>query len=414
MRVNPERLREDLERLGEFGRDSSGGVSRPAFSSADIAARRWFADRAEIAGLHVRTDTLLNVIVDLNSDDGPAVWTGSHLDSVPNGGMFDGTVGAIAGLECLRRIHEERVSLAWPVRTVAFQDEEGAFRSYLGSTALVRGVTTEEIRTISNRDGQRLNDALVQAHGVALVDGAGKSLEARAVRSFVELHVEQGPVLEANNTSIGVVTSIVGVNRAQVRFDGRSDHAGTTPMDSRRDALRGAAAFLDRLPELPARCGNPEAVVTCGRIALDPGLDNVVPCTAIVHLDFRAGTKEGVDRLEHAILREARACGFRHGLEVEYQKVSMTPPVQTNGAIRNAITRAAKSLGLSTRELPSGAGHDTQVMSALAPVGMIFVPSREGRSHSPLEFTSWEQIENGANVLLETLLRLAGRDEAVA
>lgn len=414
MRVNQQRLRSDLERLSEFGRDSSGGVTRPAFSPADMAARKWFAARAVEAGLHARTDALLNVVVDLDSDGGPAVWTGSHLDSVPKGGMFDGAVGAIAGLECLRRIREARVSLVRPVRSVAFQDEEGAFRSYLGSTAIVRGFTPDEIRMICSRDGQRLTDALIQAHGVSSADASDTSVSPRAVHSFVELHVEQGPVLESSNTSIGVVSHIVGITRGEIRFDGRSDHAGTTPMDSRRDALRGAAAFLDRLPDLPMRCGNPEAVVTCGRIALDPGLDNVVPGTAIVYLDFRAGTTEGIEQLEHAILRDARACGMRHRLEVEYRRLSTTPPVQTNVAVRDTIKSAANELGLSTRELPSGAGHDAQIMAALAPVGMIFVPSREGRSHSPLEFTTWEQIESGANVLLQTLIQLAGTDKAVA
>lgn len=408
MEVNAARLREDLERLGEFGREPGGGISRPAFSPADIAARRWFAARAAEAGLPVTTDAVQNVIVG-GPPDQPAVWAGSHLDSVPNGGMFDGALGTIAALECLRRINEEEVPLARPVRAVAFADEEGAFHGYLGSKALVHGFSEKALGAMYNRDGQRLTDALREAGGDPSATN-GAPLPPDAIHCFLELHIEQGPVLETTGAVIGVVTDIVSVNRCEIRFDGRAGHAGTTPMNLRRDALRGAAALLDRLPDLPAVAGQTDAVVTCGRLTLLPGAENVIPAAAIVHLDFRDVTIEGVDRLEEEIIYEARACAARHDLEVEYHRGSSSVPVHLDEDLTRTIEAAAGRLGLSTRRLPSGGGHDAQVMAKLAPAGMIFVPSRDGLSHSPKEFTPWEDIEHGANVLLKTLLDVASID----
>lgn len=412
MRVNGARLRKDLERLAEFGREPTGGVSRPAFSEADMAARAWFAARAHEAGLDARTDPVGNVIVRpprSASDELPAVWTGSHLDSVPNGGMFDGALGAMAALECVRRIHETGTVLARPLCAVAFADEEGAFHGYLGSKALVQGFSRSALEDVNGRDGRRLVDAL-RAHGTGPGDAeaAATLLPERSVHRFLELHIEQGPVLETSGTTIGVVTGIVGVNRGDVRFDGRSDHAGTTPMHLRRDAVRGAASFLDRLTELPALAGRPGAVVTCGHLDVRPSAENVVAETAVLHLDFRDTTTEGLERLEESLVREAGACAARHGLEMHYHRASTTPPVRLDAELSAVIERAATGLGLSSRRLPSGAGHDAQVMAAVAPTGMIFVPSRDGRSHSPRESTSWEDVAHGADVLLAALLEVAG------
>lgn len=406
MKVNAARLRADLERLGEFGREPDGAVTRPAFSDADLAARQWFASRASDAGLPVVIDGVWNVIVGDADGSQPAVWTGSHLDSVPKGGMFDGAVGAIAALECVRRIHEERIRLRRPVRAVAFSDEEGAFYGFLGSKALAVGVTEAEINAASGRDGLRLIEAL-RGSGRDPAEYPRVVLGGSTIHSFVELHVEQGPELEANEVDIGVVSTIVGVCRADISFGGRPDHAGTTPMHKRRDPVRGAAAFLERLPEIPAKSGRRHGVVTCGRFTLEPGADNVVPSAAIVHLDFRDSTADGLDQLVRQLQREAEACAARYGLDMKFQRTSTTSPAHVAEDLAALIERTAQELGFSTRTMTSGAGHDAQVMAALAPIGMIFVPSRDGRSHSRWEYTSWEDIERGANVLLGTLLKAA-------
>lgn len=405
MRVNGERLRADLEQLATFGREPDGSISRPAFSPADVAARQWFADRARDAGLPAHVDGVLNVLVGEESGD-PAVWTGSHLDSVPEGGMFDGALGSVAALECLRRLREERIPLRRGVRGVAFSDEEGAHLGFLGSNLLAGGLDGIDVRERQGAGGQPLAEVVAAAGGDLPAAAARDRLPAGAVHRFVELHIEQGPSLEATGTRIGAVTSIVGVGNASVRFDGRPDHAGTTPMRLRRDALRGAAAFLQAVPDLPAQLGLPDAVVSCGRVSVHPGADNVVPGTAVVFLDFRDPTMAGLQRLRQALERLGQRCAARFDLEASLSVASMTAPTETDPTTTEIIERQAKQLGLSTRRMPSGAAHDSQVMATCAPTGMIFVPSRGGRSHSRLESTAWEDVVNGANVLLMTLLDL--------
>jgi N-carbamoyl-L-amino-acid hydrolase len=375
-------------------------------------ARAWFAGRGSDAGLAVSIDGVQNVIVGGDHVDQAAVLTGSHLDSVPGGGMFDGAVGAIAALECVRRIHEEKLSLHRPIRAIAFSDEEGAFFGFLGSKVMTTGVSEAEIREAAGRDGRDLVEALARC-GTDPAGAANPTLVRSQMHAFVELHVEQGPVLETYGTAIGVVTEIVGVNRADVSFQGRPDHAGTTPMNRRRDPVRGAAAFLERLSELPARLGNPDAVVTCGRVTVDPGADNVVPAAAVVHLDYRDTTPEGIAQMEDGLMREANACAARHGLGVEYRRTSVTAPARLDSNLAEVIESAARSLNLSTRCIPSRAGHDAQVMATHVPTGMIFVPSHDGRSHSRWERSSWDDIENGANVLLQTLISVASDGERV-
>ncbi len=408
MQVNAARLRANLEQLATFGREADGGITRPALSEADIQARRWYADLARQAGLAVTVDGLFNVTARLGSSGKAAVWSGSHLDSVPHGGMFDGALGAMAALECVRRLREESVPLRHPVAAAAFCDEEGAFHGFLGSKGLAHGWTEPELRAMHNSEGASVIDALARWH-VDPARATATTLGPGAVHAFVELHIEQGPVLEDNATNIGIVTGIVGINNGVFTFTGRPDHAGTTPMHLRRDALRGAAAFLDRLPALPGKHGSPTSVATCGQLHVAPGANNVVPSSAVVHVDFRDQDPEALRRLEAAMLDTARECAASHDLGLEYTLESSTAPIAMDAALADISERAARKLGLSTRRMPSGAGHDTQVMAALAPAGMIFVPSRDGRSHSALESTSWDDIANGANVLLNTLLDMANR-----
>ena len=405
MRVNGERLRADLERLATFGRADDGAVSRPAFSAADVAARQWFAGRAREAGLSARLDGVLNVLI--GEDTGaPAVWTGSHLDTVPEGGMFDGAVGSVAALECLRRLREERVPLRRDVRGVAFSDEEGAYLGFLGSKSLTGGLAGADVRAYRGADGRTLAEAVAAAGGdlTPSVSGDGPDPE---IHRFVELHIEQGPSLEAGGVPIGAVTSIVGVANATVRFEGRPDHAGTTPMHLRQDALRGAVAFLHAVPDLPRRVGRSDAVITCGRIGVHPGADNVVPSTATAHLEFRDPTMAGMRNLRESLNRLAGECAAAAGLRVSFSLDNMTAPTDTDAGVTEVIERQAKRLGLGTRAMPSGAAHDSQVVAARAPIGMVFVPSRDGRSHSRFESTAWSDIVNGANVLLGTLHELA-------
>jgi beta-ureidopropionase / N-carbamoyl-L-amino-acid hydrolase len=406
MRVDGDRLRADLETLGGFGRNADGGVDRASYSPADREARAWLAERSRQAGLDYREDAIGNAFIRLDGPDAPPVWTGSHIDAVPNGGAFDGALGVIAGLECVRRLAEEGVALARPVEVVAFADEEGGYRSFLGSSAVALGLTIDDLAVARGRDGRPLVEAL-EAAGYDPARVGEARLPPGAVEAFVELHIEQGPTLEQEGLAIGVVTGIVGVGRGWLRFEGRADHAGTTPMPARHDALRAAAACVARLPEVLERAGAPEGVVTCGQLEAAPGAANVVPAAATVHLDFRAHERATVEAIEAAIVALAEGCAAAGGVSVAYTRESLSDPVPLDAGLQDRIEDAAAALGLASRRLPSGAGHDSQIIAGITRAGMLFVPSRDGRSHSPAEHTGWADCEAGANVLLRVLHDLA-------
>jgi N-carbamoyl-L-amino-acid hydrolase len=406
LRVDGDRLVRDLAELAEIGRDRTGGISRTSFSPADARAREWYREKCAEAGLELQLDGIGNMVAGLPGDEEePAVWSGSHLDTVPRGGAFDGALGAVAALECVRRLAESGSRPRRPVRSVVFSDEEGNYAHLLGSTAMRRGFTAEELAAMTGRDGDLLVDVL---EGWPWARGSRTDTRIRPGRlhAFVELHIEQGPRLEKEGTRIGVVTSIVGLSGGLVRFSGRADHAGTTPMDARSDALLAAARFIGAMPELARRSG-PASVVTTGRIRVEPGGANQVPALAEVSLDFRDPQRERVVALEEAIGRVAQEAAAEHGVTVEWHADEIVDPVPLDEGIRQMIHRCADGLGLSTVDMPSGAGHDSQNMALLAPTAMIFVPSREGRSHSPAEYTAPEDVVAGADVLLAILLELA-------
>lgn len=404
--VNARRLRSDLQALSEIGRDPGGGISRTSFSPADLQAREWYRSACRDAGLDVRVDGIGNMVA--GAGGGPpaaAVWSGSHLDTVPNGGAFDGAVGAVAALECVRCIAEEGVSLRRPVRAVVFADEEGNFSHLLGSSALVRGFTAEQLAGMTGRDG----DSLVAAISAAGWDTSRMTdtrVSPSSVYAFAELHIEQGPKLEAAGTQIGVVSSIVGLGGAVVEFHGRADHAGTTPMTARRDPMRAAADLITALPGIAASVSQ-AAVVTCGRVDAHPGGANVVPDLVRVTLDFRDPVAANLAALGDRISAHATEAARAHGVTSNWLPDALIAPTRLDGQMQAVIQGQAAGLELSTASMPSGAGHDAQNMATITPTGMIFVPSAGGRSHCPDEHTGWSDVTNGANVLLSTLVELA-------
>ncbi|KGJ77460.1 hypothetical protein GY21_07900 [Cryobacterium roopkundense] len=406
--VNGPRLIADLQALGRIGRGPGGGIDRTSFSAADGEARAWLLARCAEAGLTVTADGIGNLIVSPvfaeNIEALPAVWSGSHIDTVPNGGAFDGTLGVLAALECVRRIQEENLELARPVRLVVYTDEEGNYAHLFGSSALARGFSRAELEALTGRDGDRFAETFAAAGG-DLDAAAATRLDPSTLHSTVELHIEQGPLLEEREHQIGVVTGIVALGGGVVSFVGRADHAGTTPMTRRQNALTGAGALLVALPELAAAVSD-QAVITSGIVAVEPGSANVVPAVARVTVDFREARADRVAALEAAIVLESRAIAARYDLEVVMDFEITIPPTGLDTDIQSIIAEAAAARGLTFSSLPSGAGHDSQNMARLAPTGMIFVPSIGGRSHCPEENTAWPDVENGANVLLDTLLRL--------
>jgi N-carbamoyl-L-amino-acid hydrolase len=405
VRVNLPRLQRDLEELGEIGKTPEGGVWRSSFSDADTEARGWYLKRIEEAGLQHWVDAAGNIYARVG-EGSPAVIAGSHLDSVPNGGRFDGALGVIAAFECLRSIKDHGLHTKLPIEVVAFTDEEGRFGGFVGSFAVIGTMTFEEALRRRDLRGMPLADAMRQVGFDPATIGAARR-DPKDVKAYLELHIEQGPILESIGVPIGVVQGIVAGSRTWITFRGRADHAGTTPMAMRKDAFLGAAEFGLRAREMVLTEGSGTTVGTVGVVDLKPGASNIVPETALLTLDLRDISWDVLQRLLERVHTLAHESAQKWGLEVTIERMRMSEPAQMSPHIQAVIDEVARDLGQKTHWMNSGAGHDAQVMAKIAPAGMIFVPSRQGRSHSPAEHTDWEHIESGANVLLNSMLRLA-------
>jgi N-carbamoyl-L-amino-acid hydrolase len=405
LKINARRLLDDLEALGQIGRSPQGGVSRPAMSPADVEGRAWFRARIEAAGLEFRTDGAANLSAVLVADDPAAatLLTGSHLDTVPNGGRYDGALGVLAALEVLRTIRQAGLSLPVHLEAISFTDEEGELQGLLGSQALAGTLTVRDLDR--PRGGSDKLAAGMRRLGVTRQGMLAARRDPEGLLAFVELHVEQGPRLEAEGIDIGVVTAIVGIRSYWLRFLGQAAHAGTTPMDARADAMWGAAAFVQRARDLVTARFSP-GVVNCGQIQVYPGAFNIVPAEAHLALELRHGSEAHLDDMEAAMFDLAEGLAQAHGLTLERELVARCVAAPLDEGVVQAIERAASRLGLSHKRLISFAGHDTQAMSAIAPSAMLFVPSLGGTSHNPREFTRPQDIVNGANSLLHTLLEM--------
>jgi N-carbamoyl-L-amino-acid hydrolase len=331
---------------------------------------------------------------------------GSHLDSVPNGGRFDGALGVLAAVECLRSINDHGAQPRLPIEAVAFTDEEGRFGGFVGSFAVIGSMTYDEVLRRRDLRGIPLAEAMHQV-GLDPTNIGAARRDPMDIKAYVELHIEQGPILESMGVPIGVVQGIVAGSRTWVTFHGRADHAGTTPMTMRQDAFLGAAEFGLRARDLVLAEGSGSTVATVGAMDIKPGASNIVPETAFLTLDLRDISAEVLQRLLERVGILAHEIAQKWGLTVTVERMRLTEPAQMSPRIQGVIDGVARDLGYPTHWMNSGAGHDAQVMAKITEAGMIFVPSRQGRSHSPVEFTDWDQVEHGANVLLNTLLQLA-------
>jgi N-carbamoyl-L-amino-acid hydrolase len=407
LRVNPDRMLASFNQLALIGATAEGGVNRPTFSEAHLAARKWLREEIERSGLEFRTDGAGNhsAVLTFERSNVPTLLLGSHLDSVPNGGRFDGALGVIAALEVLRTVKENGVKLNVNLEAIDFTDEEGTLVGLLGSAAIAGHLHPEMLK---GPRGGREN----------LVEGmqrAGLSDESMlcAVRSkdsfagYLELHIEQGKRLERAKIDIGVVSAIVGIWSYRLAFIGRADHAGSTMMDDRLDASLGASAFTLAAREMVMK-DFPSCVVNVGKMDFTPGAFNIVPARVDVSLEFRSPDEEEFKRLDAALLLLANTEATRFGLELKYENLGNHSPSLMSDKVQRAYVEACDDLRLTHTSLTSGAGHDGQSLADLCPVGMIFVPSVNGTSHSPKEFTKWEDCINGANVLLQAAVRLAG------
>jgi beta-ureidopropionase / N-carbamoyl-L-amino-acid hydrolase len=401
--VNLTRLEADLETLATFRDPLLPGWSRTVFSSSYLESRDWVAGRMTGAGLTVTRDAAGNLIGSLAGGSGPCLVAGSHTDTVSGGGRFDGPLGVLAAIEAVRCITESGRPLRHELRVVDFLGEEpNEFGlSCVGSRA-VAGNLGAELLGLKDPGGRDLAAALETARGEPdkISDAAWHAGE---VAAYLELHIEQGPVLETAGLPLGIVTGIAGIARAKVVLRGRADHAGTTPMAARHDALAAAAEVVLAVEELAAAGGG---VGTCGRLESQPGALNVVPGSAEIGLEFRSTDPAWLDSRIDLLAKAISDLSLRRGVEASLTRLSRTEPVATSAEVRAASERAIEGLGLGWLALSSGAGHDAVQMARLGPVGMLFVPSRDGRSHCPEEWTEPRHLEAGAAALLATLLEL--------
>jgi len=405
IRINIDRLKRDLEELGRIGRDERGGVSRPSFSPSDLEARAWLKKRIEEAGLCYRQDGAGNQFGRLECA-GKTVMAGSHIDTVPNGGMFDGAVGVLAALEAARRILEEKIPLKKALEIASFTDEEGNLvGDFLGSRAFMGLLDENEVRNGRTSFGMPFRDVLKRTEFTA--DGILAAHKDRpALEAYLELHIEQGPVLEEEGIPIGVVERISGKHYRQCAYVGESGHAGTTPLELRHDAFLGLADLVLRATQFVAT-KHYGSMLTVGKVALHPGSFSVIPGRADFTLEFRSAAPEAMAAIERDVFALAEDIAATRGLKFISKVIDQTTPVTVAPRLVSLIEEECRSLGHASLRVTSGAGHDAQILAGACDSGMIFIPSPDGVSHTPGERVDWGDLEKGANVLLRTLLRLA-------
>jgi beta-ureidopropionase / N-carbamoyl-L-amino-acid hydrolase len=402
--ANADRMQQRIEALGQFGANSEGGVSRVAYSDADRAGREYVSRLMREAGLDVHIDTAGNIIGrrEGRGPELPVIMFGSHIDSVPGGGNYDGDVGVVGAIEVVELLKEQGIRTLHPLEIVSFTDEEGALT---GSRAMIGELGEAELEAVSH-SGLKIRD------GIRAVGGDPDRLDGAVRRpgelaAFVELHIEQGAILDEADVDVGVVEGIVGIRWWDVTVEGFANHAGTTPMNRRRDAMVSAAELVLAVNRVATSMPGRQ-VATVGRLRAEPGAPNVIPGEVVLSLEIRDLSSDKIDRVFEAIQEEARQIAETRGTPIRFAEIAAVSPAPTDERMRRIIAASAEEVGLSFQLMPSGAGHDAQDMARLAPTGMIFVPSRGGISHSPREFTSAEDMANGASVLLRAVLAIDG------
>jgi beta-ureidopropionase / N-carbamoyl-L-amino-acid hydrolase len=403
-RINANRLAARLEALGAVGAIPGGGVSRLALTAEDRAGRDLVAGWMRELGLAVTTDAIGNVVgVRQGLESGPRVMAGSHIDTVRTGGRFDGNLGVLAGLEVLQTLNEARIVTRRPLAVAFFTNEEGARFNpdMMGSLVYVGGLPLDQALATVGIDGERVGDCLKKIG----YDGAAPCGDPQ-VHAYVELHVEQGPVLDSEGITIGAVEGVQGISWTEFTVRGVSNHAGTTPMRMRHDAGYVACAIAQQAREIARSLGG-DQVATVGAVNLSPNLVNVIADQAVFTVDLRNTDEAVLQQAERRLHASAADAAAAEGVTLSHRTLARFEPVAFDPAVVNLVEATARGLGHSVRRLPSGAGHDAQMLARVCPAGMIFVPSVAGISHNVKEFTALSDLEAGANVLLHTLLALA-------
>lgn len=400
LKVNGQRIESRIMELAKFGRDEKGHGYRVAYTKGDIAGRNWFIELMKKAGLDVSIDAGGNIIgkrKGKNQSLKPIAF-GSHIDMVPDGGNYDGTLGSISALEIIEILNENKLVTDHPLEVIIFGNEEGGL---VGSKAMAGLLNDEGLGKVSQ-------SGLIMAEGIKAIGGNPNNIQSCIrkkgdLHAFVELHIEQGGILENENIQIGVVEGIVGMMDWDVTIEGFANHAGATPMNIRKDALLAASKLVVAVNEVVNGVQGRQ-VGTVGKISSFPGASNVIPGKVVMSLEIRDLSMEKVEMLFAEVQKRADLIASESKTKISFQPQFVIKPALSNNLLQDKINSTAKGLGFTTKFMQSGAIHDSQNMSLIAPMAMIFVPSVGGISHSPNEFTKAEDMTNGANVLLNTIL----------
>lgn len=403
IKVNEQRIESRIMELSKFGKDANGHGYRVAYTKGDIEARLWYMGLMKKAGLDVRIDYAGNIIGKRKGTNPllKPIAFGSHIDMVPDGGNYDGCVGSIAALEIIEVLNENNITTKHSLEVIIFSNEEGG---PVGSIAMAGGLTEKGLKEYSQ-------SGLTIAEGIKAIGGNPDSIQycirkKGDIKAFLELHIEQGGILEKENIQIGVVEGIVGIVDWDVTIEGFANHAGTTPMNMRQDALLAAAKLIIVVHEV-INSVDGRQVGNVGKIAAFPGALNVVPGKVTLGLEIRDLSAEKIEMLFREIEKRATAIAISSKTTISFTRHDNVPhPALTDKPLQKKIAASAKELGFTFKFMQSGAGHDAQDIALIAPVAMIFVPSKGGISHSPKEFTNAIDMANGANILLQTILKL--------
>lgn len=401
--INQNRLETRIFELAKFGLQENGETERVAFSNADIEARKWVIQTLKTQGLDVSIDYAGNIVGHRKGQDPTkkVISFGSHIDRVPNGGNYDGCVGSMASIEVIETLNENNIKTKHSLEIIIFSNEEGGV---MGSRAMSGHLSTKAFEVV-NTTGFSMGEGIMRLGGDT-TQIAKVARKKDAMAAFIELHIEQGGILDKENLDIGIVEGIVGLKWWDVVFTGFANHAGTTPMNARQDALLGAAKFVVAVNEITNSFKGSQ-VGTVGRIKAEPGAPNVIPGSVVASLEIRDLSSAVIENVFQAIKTKGEEIAATSNINIEFLPLDTTAnPALTAVEIQKEIENATSKLGYTFKYMPSGAGHDAQDIATIAPTGMIFVPSKDGISHSPKEFTSAEDMANGANVLLHAILTL--------
>lgn len=403
--ANNERINQHIQTFSKFTATPNEGMTRYSYSPEDVKTRNYIKEKMEEYGLAVSEDGLGNIFGKLEGtkENAPSVLVGSHFDSVPHGGNFDGPAGVVAGLEVAALFQEHGVKPTYPLEVIAMIEEEGSrfHGGLMGSRGINGLIDEEDFHTIRDKDGISVVEAMQQA---GLDPTLPKHRHAETMKAYLELHIEQGPILEEENISIGVVDTIVGLTQLEVTVEGKAGHAGTTPMDRRSDALITAATIVSELPKLVQDEQN-GTVITTGKFAVYPNGANVIPDKVIFTIDLRSGEEAPIQH----VIEKVKALVASHqidGMNTSIQQNLYMQPKELSKEVRSSLKESTEKLGIPFIPMQSGAGHDAMVFSDFTESGLIFIPSKDGLSHCPEEWSELEHLAQGVDVLFETAKKL--------